>query len=150
VRIVVQRVSSSSVEVNEKVVGAIGEGLMLLIGITHEDNNGDVDWLSKKVANLRVFRDENDKMNLSVKSVKGKVLVVSQFTLFASIKKGTRPSFVNSALPEIAKQLYEYFIESLSKELSDKVEQGVFGADMKLSIENDGPVTILLDSKNKE
>ncbi|MFT6746667.1 MAG: D-tyrosyl-tRNA(Tyr) deacylase [Glaciecola sp.] len=149
-RIVVQRVSNSSVEVNNEIVGSINAGLLLLVGVTHEDNVEDINWLSKKIASLRLFRDENDKMNLSVKDVGGKVLVVSQFTLFSSTKKGTRPSFMNAALPNKAEELYELFLKSMSKELGQSVEAGVFGADMKLSIVNDGPVTILLDSKNKE
>ena len=149
-RIVVQRVLSSSVKVNNEVVGSINTGLLLLLGISHEDDEEDLQWLSKKITAMRLFRDENDKMNLSVKDVGGKVLVVSQFTLFASTKKGTRPSFMNAALPDKAKGLYELFLQSMSKELGQVVEAGIFGADMKLSIENDGPVTILLDSKNKE
>ena len=149
-RIVVQRVSNSSVEVNNEITGSINAGLLLLLGVSPDDGEQDLQWLSKKISNMRLFRDENDKMNLSVKDVGGQVLVVSQFTLFASTKKGTRPSFMNAALPSKAEELYELFLKSMSKELGKTVESGIFGADMKLSIENDGPVTILLDSKNKE
>ena len=149
-RIVIQRVSNSSVTVNGKVVGAIDNGVMVLLGVTHEDNEQDATWLSKKLCSMRLFRDENDKMNLSVKEVAGEVLVVSQFTLFASTKKGTRPSFMNAAAPEKAEVLYEFFKRSIENELGNQVQSGVFGEDMKLSVENDGPVTITLDSKNKE
>jgi len=149
-RIVIQRVSNSSVTVNGKVVGAIDNGVMVLLGVTHEDNEQDATWLSKKLCSMRLFRDENDKMNLSVKEVAGEVLVVSQFTLFASTKKGTRPSFMNAAAPEKAEVLYEFFKRSIENELGKQVQSGVFGEDMKLSVENDGPVTITLDSKNKE
>lgn len=149
-RIVVQRVCESSVEVDGKVVGSIDKGLMVLLGITHEDKTEDVAWLSGKLTKMRLFRDEDDRMNLSVKDVGGKVLVVSQFTLFASTKKGTRPSFLNAAGPDKAEELYELFKMSVGKELGEEVQCGVFGADMKLHIENDGPVTIILDSKNRE
>jgi len=149
-RIVIQRVSNSSVTVNGKVVGAIDNGVMVLLGVTHEDNEQDATWLSKKLCNMRLFRDEDDKMNLSVKEVVGEVLVVSQFTLFAATKKGTRPSFMHAAAPEKAEELYEFFKRLIESELGKQVQSGVFGADMKLSIENDGPVTITLDSKNKE
>jgi len=149
-RLVIQRVSKSSVKVNGKIVGAIDNGLMVLLGVTHEDDKQDATWLSKKLCNMRLFRDEDDKMNLSVKEVVGEVLVVSQFTLFAATKKGTRPSFMHAAAPEKAEELYEFFKRLIESELGKQVQSGVFGADMKLSIENDGPVTITLDSKNKE
>ncbi|MFT6717400.1 MAG: D-tyrosyl-tRNA(Tyr) deacylase [Saprospiraceae bacterium] len=149
-RIVIQRVHRSSVEVKREVVGSIDKGLLVLIGVTHNDEEEDGVWLSKKLSNMRLFRDEDDKMNLSVKDIKGEVLVVSQFTLFASTKKGTRPSFMNAALPEKARELYEFFAQSIENELGKPVQCGVFGADMNLTIENDGPVTIVLDSKKRE
>lgn len=144
-RFVIQRVLNSNVEVDNKVVGKIGKGFMVLIGIKHEDNKEVADLMVKKLLNLRVFSDENDKMNLSLKDVNGELLLVSQFTLYADCKKGNRPSFINSAKPDYANELYEYIIEKC-KESGFKVQTGIFGADMKVELVNDGPVTIVLDS----
>ncbi len=144
-RFVIQRVLNSNVEVDNKVVGKIGKGFMVLIGIKHEDNKEVADLMVKKLLNLRVFNDENDKMNLSLKDVNGELLLVSQFTLYADCKKGNRPSFINSAKPDYANELYEYIIEKC-KESGFNVQTGIFGADMKVGLVNDGPVTIVLDS----
>ena len=149
-RIVLQRVVEASVKINESIKGSVDKGLLLFLGIEAEDNEEDIDWLVQKVSNLRVFEDENGKMNLSVKEIEGEVLVISQFTLFASTKKGNRPSFIKAAKPEIAIPLYEQFLQKIKSVSSLKVESGEFGADMKVSLCNDGPVTILIDSKNKE
>ena len=147
-RVLLQRVSEASVKIEGKINGQIGQGLLLLVGICAEDNQEDIDWLIQKMVNMRIFSDENGKMNLSVQDIHGEILVISQFTLHASTKKGNRPSFIDAARPEIAIPLYENFITQLK--LSNlKVETGIFGADMKVSLVNDGPVTIWLDSKNK-
>lgn len=147
-RVLLQRVSEASVKIEGKINGKIGQGLLLLVGICAEDNQEDIDWLIQKMVNMRIFSDENGKMNLSVHDIHGEILVISQFTLHASTKKGNRPSFIDAARPEIAIPLYENFITQLK--LSNlKVETGIFGADMKVSLVNDGPVTIWLDSKNK-
>lgn len=143
---VIQRVSSSSVEVEGKVVGKIGKGLNILLGVKKGDEKKDIQKLVSKIVNLRIFQDENDKMNLSLKDVQGKALVISQFTLAGNIKKGRRPSFDESEKPEIAKSFYEQFIEQMIKE-DIKVQKGVFGAMMDVSIQNDGPVTFIIDSK---
>lgn len=148
-RVVIQRVSQASVSFNDAIEGKINTGFMILLGIGHEDTNEDIEWLTQKITNLRVFSDEEGKMNLSILDIKGEILLISQFTLFASIKKGNRPSFIQSAKPEIAIPLYEKFIESL-KDFGISVSTGIFGADMKVSLTNDGPVTIIIDSKNKE
>ena len=148
-RVIIQRVSEASVSIDSQVNAKIKEGLMILVGISSEDNHEDIDWLTQKIINLRVFNDENGKMNLSLLDVKGEVLLISQFTLFASTKKGNRPSFIQSAKPEIAVPLYEHFIISL-KDTGISIQTGTFGADMKVSLTNDGPVTISIDSKNKE
>ena len=149
-RIVLQRVSEASVKIDNQIVGEISQGLMLLIGIEHEDEESDADWLIQKVIGMRVFSDSDDKMNLSIKEIKGEFLVVSQFTLHASTKKGNRPSFIQAARPEKAIPLYDYFCEQLQKVSEIKVQTGKFGADMKVSLVNDGPVTIVIDSKNRE
>ena len=149
-RIVLQRVTEANVKINESIKGSIDKGLLLFLGIEAEDNEEDIDWLVQKVSNLRVFEDENGKMNLSVKEIEGEVLVISQFTLFASTKKGNRPSFIKAAKPEIAIPLYEQFLQKIKSVSNLKVESGEFGADMKVSLCNDGPVTILIDSKNRE
>ena len=149
-RIVLQRVVEASVKINESIKGSVDKGLLLFLGIEAEDNEEDIDWLVQKVSNLRVFEDENGKMNLSVKEIEGEVLVISQFTLFASTKKGNRPSFIKAAKPAIAIPLYEQFLQKIKSVSSLKVESGEFGADMKVSLCNDGPVTILIDSKNRE
>ena len=149
-RIVLQRVVEASVKINESIKGSVDKGLLLFLGIEAEDNEEDIDWLVQKVSNLRVFEDENGKMNLSVKEIEGEVLVISQFTLFASTKKGNRPIFIKAAKPEIAIPLYEQFLQKIKSVSNLKVESGEFGADMKVSLCNDGPVTILIDSKNRE
>ncbi|MFN5443262.1 MAG: D-aminoacyl-tRNA deacylase [Crocinitomicaceae bacterium] len=148
-RVVIQRVSEASVSIDSQVKAKIKQGLMILVGISSEDNQEDIDCLTQKIINLRIFNDENGKMNLSLLDVKGEVLLISQFTLFASTKKGNRPSFIQSAKPEIAVPLYEQLIESL-KANGIEIKTGTFGADMKVSLTNDGPVTISIDSKNKE
>ena len=149
-RIVIQRVSEASVTVNEKTVGEIGPGLLLLLGIEDEDTDEDIEWLCQKVAKMRIFNDEEGKMNLSVKDVGGELLVVSQFTLHASVKKGNRPSFIRAARPEFAIPMYEKFIKLLEITAGRDVQTGEFGAEMKVRLLNDGPVTITIDSKNIE
>ena len=143
-KLVVQRVKNAKVEVKEKVVGKIDKGYMILVGITHEDTKETVEYLAKKVCSLRVFSDENGKMNLNIKDINGEILIVSQFTLYADCVHGNRPSFTNAAKPEEANMLYEYFCEKVS-ENGIKVEKGIFGADMQVSLLNDGPVTIILE-----
>lgn len=148
-KVVIQRVSEASVKVDGIVVGEINKGFMLLIGIDENDEKTDADWLIQKILNLRVFSDENDKLNLSVKDINGEILCISQFTLIADYKKGNRPSFIKAAKPDKAIPLFEYFKEELSK--SDlRIESGIFGADMKVSLINDGPVTIVMDSFTKQ
>lgn len=147
---VIQRVSSASVEINQQTKSNIGVGLLILLGIEQNDTLEDVEWLCGKIARLRIFGDENGAMNLSVQDIKGEALVVSQFTLHASTKKGNRPSFINAAKPEIAIPLYEQFIATLQKEFGNSIQTGEFGADMKVLLVNDGPVTIIIDSKNRE
>lgn len=149
-KVVIQRVSSASVTIDSKIVSEIHKGLLVLLGIEDADTQEDVNWLCQKIANLRVFGDENDVMNLSVKEIDGDIIVVSQFTLQALTKKGNRPSYIKAAKPEIAIPLYEQFVHQLENELAKKVQTGIFGLDMKVSLVNDGPVTILIDSKNKE
>lgn len=149
-RAVIQRVSKASVEVEGKIVGAIENGFMVLLGVTHEDGEEDAKWLATKLAQMRVFSDEEDKMNLDINQVGGRVLVVSQFTLYGATKKGNRPSFINAARPEQAEGLYQFFTSFLEECLGTSVECGVFGADMKVSLVNDGPVTLIMDTKNKE
>lgn len=149
-RVVVQRVSSSSVKINGEVKGKISKGYLLLVGIEQEDSEEDAKWLAKKVLSLRIFSDEDGKMNLDILQVDGSILVVSQFTLHAKYKKGTRPSFIKAARPEQAIPLYEFFIKEMETHLGKKIETGEFGAMMEVSLVNDGPVTILLDTKNKE
>ena len=145
-RAVIQRVSSASVEVDGKIVGSCGKGYLILLGVAEGDTETDADLLCKKIAALRIFRDENEKMNLSIRDVDGEALVISQFTLYANYRHGNRPDFLASAKPDVANRLYEYFKELLSRELRH-VESGVFGADMKVSLTNDGPVTICMDSE---
>jgi len=144
---VIQRVSSASVTIDAKIVAEIQKGLLVLVGIEDADNQEDINWLCQKIANLRIFGDENGVMNLSVKDIDGEIIVVSQFTLQALTKKGNRPSYIKAAKPEIAIPLYELFIMQLEKELGKKVQTGILGADMKVALVNDGPVTILIDSK---
>jgi D-tyrosyl-tRNA(Tyr) deacylase len=146
---VIQRVSFASVTINSKIVADIEKGLLVLVGIEDTDNQDDTNWLCQKIANLRIFGDENEVMNLSVKDINGDVIVVSQFTLHASTKKGNRPSYIKASKPKIAIPLYENFVQQLESELGKKVQTGVFGADMKVLLLNDGPVTIVIDSKNK-
>lgn len=145
-RVVVQRVKHASVTINGTVNGKINNGFLVLLGIQSTDSEQDVDYLVKKVTNLRIFSDENDKMNLSLKDVNGELLIVSQFTLYANCKEGNRPSFVEAAKPDIAIPLYEYFV-SECKKIIPVVETGIFGTDMKVDLLNDGPVTIIMDSK---
>lgn len=146
---VIQRVSESSVKVDGKTIGQIGKGLMVLLGIEDLDTQEDIDWLSKKIVNLRIFPDENEVMNRSLLDSGGDVLLISQFTLHASTKKGNRPSYIRAAKPDFAIPMYEKFILAIEAELGKKIETGEFGADMKVSLVNDGPVTIIIDSKNK-
>ena len=143
-KIVIQRVKEAKVEVNGKIVGNIKKGFLVLLGVTHEDGKEQVNYLVKKLCNLRVFEDENGKMNLGIKDIQGELLIVSQFTLYADCSNGNRPSFTNAAKPEIANELYEYFCSECQKN-NIKVEKGIFGADMKVSLINDGPVTIIIE-----
>lgn len=147
---VIQRVLQSSVTIDQKIVAQIEQGLLVLVGIEDADTKEDIDWLTSKIANLRIFGDENQVMNLSVKDIKGEMLVVSQFTLHALTKKGNRPSYIKAARPEIAVPLYESFVQQMEIELGKKVQTGQFGADMKVALINDGPVTIIIDTKNKD
>jgi D-tyrosyl-tRNA(Tyr) deacylase len=147
---VIQRVKHASVTVDENITGQISLGLLILLGVQEGDSAEDLEWLAQKIVKLRIFGDEEGKMNLAVQEAKGRVLVVSQFTLFANTKKGNRPSFEKSAKPDIAKDLYLQFCDRIEVLLSDKVERGIFAADMKVELLNDGPVTIIIDSKNKE
>ncbi len=149
-RAVIQRVSTASVTIDGDLTSSIGVGFMVLLGIETEDTKEDADWLSGKIALLRVFADENGLMNKDVKEVNGDILVVSQFTLHAAYKKGNRPSFIKAARPEQAIPLYEYFNAVLSQKLGKPVSTGVFGADMKVALVNDGPVTIIMDTKDRE
>jgi len=147
---VIQRVSSASVTIDSKIVAEIQKGLLVLVGIEDADTQEDTNWLCQKIANLRIFGDENYVMNLSVRDIDGEIIVVSQFTLQASTKKGNRPSYIKASKPDVAIPLYENFVQQFEKELEKKVQTGVFGADMQVSLLNDGPVTIIIDSKNKE
>jgi len=147
---VIQRVSQSSVTINDQVVAQIQNGLLVLMGIEDADNQEDINWLTSKIANLRIFGDENEVMNLSLKDIDGEMIVVSQFTLHALTKKGNRPSYIKASKPEIAIPLYESFVNQMEIELGKKIQTGQFGADMKVSLVNNGPVTIIIDTKNKE
>lgn len=149
-KLVIQRVSQASVTIAGKKTGAIEQGLLLLAGIAPDDTEEDLQWLSRKTVQLRIFNDEAGKMNKSLQEVNGNILLISQFTLHASTKKGNRPSYINAAPPEIAIPLYERFIQILSTDLGQPIQTGIFGADMKVSLLNDGPVTIIIDSKNRE
>jgi D-aminoacyl-tRNA deacylase len=146
---VIQRVTQASVTIENEIKGQIDLGFIILLGITHTDTQEDIEWLSKKIVGLRVFGDEEGKMNLDLKSVDGNILLISQFTLHASTKKGNRPSFIEAARPEIAIPLYGKMIAQLEFDLGKSIETGIFGADMKVSLLNDGPVTIIIDSKNR-
>lgn len=149
-RVVIQRVSHASVTINSAVFAEIGNGLLILIGIEDADTNEDIEWLSNKIVNLRIFDDADKVPNISVKDTGGDILLVSQFTLHAATKKGNRPSYIKASKPEIAVPLYEKMILQLEKDLGKKIFTGEFGADMKVSLLNDGPVTIAIDTKNKE
>ncbi|MBF4508340.1 D-tyrosyl-tRNA(Tyr) deacylase [Flavobacterium sp. JLP] len=149
-KVVLQRVSQASVTVDNQVVANIQKGLLVLVGIEDSDNQEDIDWLVGKIIKMRIFGDENDIMNCSVQDIDGEILVVSQFTLHASTKKGNRPSYIKASKPEFAIPMYENFVKTLEKEFNKKVQTGIFGADMKVSLLNDGPVTIIMDSKNRE
>ena len=149
-RTIVQRVREASVAVGAKCVAEIGQGMLLLVGFEDADTPDDLEWTAQKVANLRIFDDAEGVMNRSVKDVEGELLVVSQFTLYASVKKGNRPSYIRASKPDIAIPLYESFCETMSQYLRKRVKTGIFGADMKVSLVNDGPVTIVIDTKHKE
>lgn len=149
-RVVIQRVQRCSVEVEGSIIGEIGKGLAILLGIEDADTQEDIDWLCGKISRLRIFDDENGVMNLDIQQSGGRAIVISQFTLFASTKKGNRPSYIRSAGEQFARPMYEKFLATLSATLGTGVEHGEFGADMKVSLVNDGPVTICIDSKNKE
>ena len=149
VKAVIQRVTHASVSINNQLYSKIGAGLLILLGIGHDDTHEDIDWLAPKIAALRIFSDSVDKMNLSLKDIEGEALVVSQFTLMASTKKGNRPSFIDAAKPDLAVPMYEAFVQRLEKELGKPIQTGRFGTDMKVELLNDGPVTIIIDTKNK-
>jgi len=149
-RAVIQRVSEASVTVEGAIIGQIQQGLMVLVGIVNEDDTSDIEWLSNKIIHMRIFDDENGVMNKSLIEVGGAILLVSQFTLHASTKKGNRPSYIAAAKPEVSIPLYEAMIQQLQKDLGAPIQTGKFGADMKVALINDGPVTIIIDSKNKE
>ena len=149
-KVVVQRVSKASVTINNEKVASIGSGLLILLGIVNEDTQDDIEWLTRKIVNLRVFDDENGVMNKSLLDVDGDVIVVSQFTLHALTKKGNRPSYIKAAKPDIAIPLYENFIKQFENDLNKKIQTGQFGADMKVELLNDGPVTLVIDTKNLE
>ena len=149
-RAVIQRVSEASVTVEGTIIGQIQRGLMVLVGIVNEDDNADIEWLSNKIIHMRIFDDENGVMNKSLIEVGGAILLVSQFTLHASTKKGNRPSYIAAAKPEVSIPLYEGMIQQLQKDLGTSIQTGKFGADMKVALINDGPVTITIDTKNKE
>lgn len=149
-RVLIQRVKEASVTVNNEIISLINRGLLVFIGITEEDDRDDILWLTKKIANIRLFDDDNGVMNLSVMDVGGDILAVSQFTLMASTKKGNRPSYIKAAKPEISVPLYEEFCTEMELAVNKPIQRGVFGADMKVKLLNDGPVTIFIDSKNRE
>lgn len=149
-RVVIQRVKHASVTVNNQIIGKINQGLLVFAGFETEDNQEDFDWMINKIIQLRIFNDENEVMNLSVQDIKGEILVVSQFTLHALTKKGNRPSYIKSSPPNIAQEQYERFVITLRSKFSNSVQTGEFGADMKVELLNDGPVTITIDSKRKE
>ena len=149
-KVVIQRVSKANVKVEEKITGEIGEGLLVLVGIEDADTEEDIQWLSNKIINLRIFNDENGVMNRSVLEMDGDILLVSQFTLHASTKKGNRPSYIKASKPDFAVPMYEKMIAQLESDLGKRIQTGIFGADMKVELLNDGPVTIIIDTKNKE
>lgn len=147
---VIQRVSEASVKINGVIKGEIKQGLLVLLGIAEEDDQSDIDWLTAKICGLRIFSDQEGKMNLNIEQINGNLLLISQFTLHASTKKGNRPSFIKAAKPEVAIPLYEQTIISFEQKLGEAIETGTFGADMKVSLTNDGPVTIIIDSQNRK
>lgn len=149
-RVLIQRVKRASVTVDGELISQIAQGLLVLVGICDEDNNEDIEWLTKKISNIRLFDDENGVMNLSLMDIDGELLAVSQFTLMASTKKGNRPSYIKAAKPDISIPLYESFCNEMEIALNKPIKRGVFGADMKVDLLNDGPVTIFIDSKNRE
>ena len=149
-RAVIQRVSRASVTIDAKIYSSIDAGLLVLLGIEDADTEADIEWLSGKIVNLRIFNDHDGVMNISIKEMGGGILLISQFTLHASTKKGNRPSYIKAAKPEIAIPLYEAFVKHMEKEFGKKIQTGEFGADMKVNLLNNGPVTIIIDSKNKE
>lgn len=149
-RAIIKRVSKASVTIEEKIKGSIGNGLLVLLGIEDADNAEDIEWLSKKIINLRIFDDNNGIMNLSIKDCSGSILLISQFTLFASTKKGNRPSYIRASKPETAIPMYQKMIAQMEAELGKKIETGEFGADMQVELLNNGPVTIIIDSKGRE
>ena len=149
-RVVVQRVSQSNVKVSGEIIGEINEGLMVLVSFVDEDNDTDLGWMTKKIINLRIFNDDEGKMNRSVQDIGGDILLISQFTLHGSTKKGNRPSFIKAAKPDFANVMYERFIKVLEQSLGKEIQTGEFGGDMKVSLVNDGPTTIIIDSKGKE
>lgn len=149
-KVVIQRVSEASVTIDQNIVAQINKGLLILVGIESEDNLEDINWLVSKIVYLRIFGDEKNVMNLSIKDSDGEIIVVSQFTLHALTKKGNRPSYIKAAKPEIAIPMYEKFVQLLELELGKRIQTGQFGADMKVALVNDGPVTIIIDSKNRE
>ena len=149
-RAVIQRVSQSNVKVSGEVIGEIKGGLMVLVSFVDEDNDTDLEWMTKKIVNLRIFNDDEGKMNRSIQDVGGDILLISQFTLHGSTKKGNRPSFIKAAKPDIANVMYEKFIKILEQSLGKKIQTGEFGGDMKVSLVNDGPTTIIIDSKDRE
>ncbi len=148
-RAVIQRVSEAKVEVDQNVTGQIQQGLVILLGIEHEDTEEDLDWLLGKILRMRIFEDNDGKMNRSVQDIDGELLIVSQFTLHASTKKGNRPSFIQAANPDLAKKLYEKFLAKAEQLLSNKIQAGIFASDMQVSLINDGPVTLIIDSKQR-
>lgn len=148
-KVVIQRVLQSSVTIDGSEVGKIGKGMMILVAFQEGDDESDIEWMCRKITNLRIFDDENGVMNLSVTDIEGEILIISQFTLYASTKKGNRPSYIYAAPPEIAIPLYEQFLQSMEHIFANRIKCGKFGADMKVSLINDGPVTIIIDSKNK-
>ena len=149
-RVVVQRVKEASVSVSEKIIGLIDHGLVVFVSFVDDDTIDDLDWISKKIINLRIFRDKDDKMNNSLLDVDGNILLISQFTLHASIKKGNRPSFIKAAKPDFANDMYQKFIKALEEKFGISIQTGKFGADMKVGLVNDGPITIIIDSKDRE
>jgi D-tyrosyl-tRNA(Tyr) deacylase len=148
-KVVIQRVSSASVTIETEIAANIQSGLLVLVGIEDDDSQEDINWLSQKIINLRIFADDNGVMNLSVKDIEGELIIVSQFTLHASTKKGNRPSYIKASKPDIAIPMFEKFVKQMELELGKKIQTGKFGADMKVALVNDGPVTIIIDSKSK-